>query len=59
MPVEAARPLRAIRRSLDGVSLADQLAFEWAQQKACRGSPEFREGVQAFLEKREPDSSKF
>ncbi|MCL6644875.1 MAG: enoyl-CoA hydratase/isomerase family protein [Dehalococcoidia bacterium] len=50
---------RAIRRSLDGVSLADQLAFEWAQQKACLGSPEFREGVQAFLEKREPDSSKF
>lgn len=50
---------RAIRRSLDGTSLADQLAFEWAQQKACLGSPEFREGVQAFLEKREPDYSKF
>lgn len=50
---------RAIRRSLDGTPLADQLAFEWAQQKACLASPEFREGVQAFLEKREPDYSKF
>jgi 2-(1,2-epoxy-1,2-dihydrophenyl)acetyl-CoA isomerase len=50
---------RAVRRSLDGVSLADQLAFEWAQQKACLASPEFREGVQAFLEKREPDFSRF
>ncbi len=50
---------RALRRSLDGVGLADQLAFEWAQQKACLGSAEFQEGVQAFLEKREPDYSKF
>ncbi len=50
---------RALRRSLDGVTLSDHLAFEWAQQKACLASPEFREGVQAFLEKREPDYSKF
>ncbi|WP_322795839.1 enoyl-CoA hydratase/isomerase family protein [Tepidiforma sp.] len=49
---------RAIRRSLSS-TLPDQLAFEWAQQKACLQGPEFREGVQAFLEKREPDYAKF
>jgi len=40
-------------------SLEQHLEFEWVNQKACLAAPEFKEGVQAFLEKREPDFSKF
>jgi len=40
-------------------TLAGQLEFEWGNQKASLQSPEFMEGIQAFLQKREPDFSKF
>ncbi len=40
-------------------SLEDHLAFEWGNQKQCLRSEEFKEGVAAFMEKREPDYSKF
>jgi 2-(1,2-epoxy-1,2-dihydrophenyl)acetyl-CoA isomerase len=56
----AARPTRAIamtKRLLDqaaGSTLDDQLAREAQLQAAATQSEDFREGVQAFLEKREP-----
>jgi len=40
-------------------TLADQLEYEWGNQKASLRSPEFMEGVQAFLQKREPDYGAF
>ncbi|MFQ5691030.1 MAG: enoyl-CoA hydratase/isomerase family protein [Gemmatimonadota bacterium] len=45
---------RAIRRSLEG-TLEEMLAYEIEAQRECFRSPEAREGVRAFLEKREPD----
>lgn len=49
---------RAIHHSLTS-TLEDHLAFEWVNQKSCLRAPEFGEGVKAFLEKREPDWTKF
>ncbi len=40
-------------------TLDEHLAFEWANQKQRLGSEEFKEGVAAFMEKREPDYSRF
>jgi 2-(1,2-epoxy-1,2-dihydrophenyl)acetyl-CoA isomerase len=56
----AALPTRAIgmtKRLLDRAgssTLDDQLALEAQSQAAATQSEDFREGVQAFLEKREP-----
>lgn len=49
---------RALKNSMSA-TLSEHLEFEWFNQKACLASPEFGEGVKAFLEKREPDFSKF
>ncbi len=49
---------RALQHSVTA-TLPDHLAFEWQQQKACLAAGEFREGVAAFREKREPDFSSF
>ncbi|MGE0601723.1 MAG: enoyl-CoA hydratase/isomerase family protein [Dehalococcoidia bacterium] len=40
-------------------TLQEQLEFEWTHQRTCLRAPEFQEGVKAFLEKRDPDWSKF
>lgn len=40
-------------------TLEDHLAFEWSNQKQTLRSEEFKEGVAAFMEKREPDYSRF
>lgn len=40
-------------------TLEQHLEFEWVNQKACLRAPEFQEGVKSFLEKREPDWSRF
>lgn len=45
---------RAIRRSLDA-GLDEMLDYEVEAQRACFLSPEAREGIRAFLEKRVPD----
>ncbi len=49
---------RALKNSINA-TLEQQLAFEWANQSKCLASEEFREGVAAFIEKREPDFSRF
>ena len=53
-----ARPLRlakaALRRSLAS-DLGEMLDYEVEAQVECFRSPEAREGIRAFLEKREPD----
>ena len=46
----------AIHRSL-GASLDEMLDYEVEAQRACFRSAEAREGVRAFVEKREPDFS--
>ncbi|OAI38836.1 hypothetical protein AYO38_08855 [bacterium SCGC AG-212-C10] len=49
---------RALQRAQTN-SLEEHLEFEWANQKTCLASAEFKEGVAAFMEKREPDYSRF
>ena len=51
------RTLGLIKRALDastGNTLEQQLTLERESQRAAAGSPDFREGVAAFLEKRAP-----
>lgn len=49
---------RALHNS-QTATLEQHLEYEWVNQKACLRAPEFQEGVKSFLEKREPDWSKF
>ncbi len=51
LPLQLAKV--AIQRSL-GSDLEAMLAYESEAQRACFESPDAREGVQAFMEKREP-----
>lgn len=44
----------ALRKSF-GATLSEMLDYEVEAQRACFQSPEGREGVRAFVEKREPD----
>jgi 2-(1,2-epoxy-1,2-dihydrophenyl)acetyl-CoA isomerase len=46
--------LRALHGAMTN-TLEEQLRLEWTNQRACLGADEFKEGVQAFLEKREPN----
>jgi 2-(1,2-epoxy-1,2-dihydrophenyl)acetyl-CoA isomerase len=40
-------------------TLEQHLEYEWGNQRKCLASDEFKEGVAAFREKREPDYRKF
>lgn len=57
-PVALTYTLRALHAATTN-TLEEQLAFEWTNQVKCLASGEFKEGVQAFVEKREPDFSRF
>ena len=57
-PVALAYTLRALHAATTN-TLQEQLEYEWTNQRVCTTSPEFKEGVQAFIEKREPDFTKF
>ena len=52
LPLRLAK--RAVRRSLDA-SLEEMLDYELEAQTRCFESPDAREGVRAFLEKRDPE----
>lgn len=52
-PIALTYTRRALQRAQDH-SLEQHIEYEWTNQKACLASEEFREGVRAFLEKREP-----
>ncbi|MEO8540616.1 MAG: enoyl-CoA hydratase/isomerase family protein [bacterium] len=57
-PTAMALTRRAIHHSQIS-TLEAHLEFEWVNQKSCLRAPEFQEGVKSFLEKRDPDWSKF
>jgi len=54
LPAHAAVELRAAYESAARQPLADQLRYEAQRQRELIDRPTFAEGVQAFLEKREP-----
>jgi 2-(1,2-epoxy-1,2-dihydrophenyl)acetyl-CoA isomerase len=47
---------RALHFSMSN-TLEQQLDYEWTTQTRCLASEEFKEGIKAFIEKREPDYS--
>ena len=49
---------RALQHS-QWATLEQHLEYEWANQRKCLASDEFKEGVAAFREKREPDYRQF
>lgn len=53
-PVAARLAKQAVYRNMD-VDLGDALDFETYAQNICASTDDIREGVQAFLEKREPN----
>lgn len=54
LPAHAALETRAAFEAAAGHTLTEQLAYEAERQRELLDSPEFSEGVQAFLEKRAP-----
>ena len=53
-PVEAIRGAKRLLRMSAGNSLSQQLDLEAASFARCAASPDFAEGIRAFLEKRPP-----
>ena len=54
LPAHAAREIRAAYDAAATQPLVAQMAYEAGRQRVLLDGPEFAEGVQAFLEKREP-----
>jgi 2-(1,2-epoxy-1,2-dihydrophenyl)acetyl-CoA isomerase len=54
LPAHAAQEIRGVYDAAAQQDLSAQLRLEAARQRELIDRPEFREGVQAFLEKREP-----
>ena len=52
-PVATQLTMRALSHSLEN-SLEEQLTLEWAGQTVCLASADAREGIDAWLEKRQP-----
>lgn len=55
LPLHAARETRAASENARSSTLAEQLEYERNRQRELLDAPDFREGVLAFLEKREPE----
>jgi 2-(1,2-epoxy-1,2-dihydrophenyl)acetyl-CoA isomerase len=54
LPVHAAQEIRQAYDHSEQASLVEQLHYEASRQRVLIDKPDFKEGVRAFLEKREP-----
>lgn len=54
LPAHAAEEIRRTYDHVERASLVEQLSYEASRQRVLIDRPEFKEGVRAFLEKREP-----
>lgn len=54
LPAHAAEEIRRTYDHVEQASLVEQLSYEASRQRVLIDRPEFKEGVRAFLEKREP-----
>ena len=55
MPTKSIGLIKELLYKSDGNDLSGQLEFEKQQQSIAAGSKDYKEGVNAFLEKRKPD----
>lgn len=54
LPAHAAQEIRRTYDHAETASLSSQLSYEASRQRELIDRPEFKEGVRAFLEKRDP-----
>jgi enoyl-CoA hydratase/carnithine racemase len=59
MPAASVRLTKELMKRRDAGAVADQMADEWRSFRERLASPEAREAMTAFLEKRKPDFSQF
>ena len=54
LPAHAAQEIRRTYDHAETATLAEQMRYEASRQRELIDRPEFKEGVRAFLEKRDP-----